>query len=312
MRKLTLCERQIIEALGIYRYLTLKHMVTLGIAKTVDTPRKAANGLACLSKPLVRKFPQKESPTRGKLQYVYSLNERGADAAAELLGVPRADIQFVWTNNTPQFKQYDHIMGLIDIHIAVRQWADGNNHLVAMFNNRLAFTGSNRTAGEQALTIKTKVPLTGQTGLVPDTVLTLMDSVGKPQLLSVEYERGGNTAKAIGKILAYCHAIGSYAIHEKFHFSTERDPLILYVTDTEGEYKAIISRMRRIEGFAEYLPLFRFKTLEAFKADFLGNWHGADIGQPVPLYTPEPEPEEEDAPPLVSHVRTAARAVIGG
>lgn len=309
MRKLTICERRIIEALGTYRYLTHRHMVQVGIAQTVDTARKAANGLANLSKPFVRKFPQGESPTRGKPQYVYSLNERGADAAAEFLGVPRSDVQFVWTNNTPQFKQYDHIMGLIDIHIAVRQWADANNHLVAMFHNRLAFSGSNRSQGEQALTVKTKVPLTGQTGLVPDTVFTLLNSIGKPTLCAVEYERGGNTAKAIGKILGYCHAIGTYAMHEKFHYSTDRDPLILYVTDTEGEYRAIISRMRRIEGFAEYLPLFRFKTLDAFRADFFNGWHGADIGQPVPLYTPEPEPEEEP-PAFVSHVRNATRAAM--
>jgi hypothetical protein len=293
MIELTTAERRIIEALAIYRFLTVEQMLRLRIGKHRDTCYKPAHGLSSGVRPLLRSFIMKPHPSKGRLPNVYSLTEHGADIAAELLMIPRSEVQFIWPTNHPNFAHYEHTTGLIDIHIAVRTWADANNHLVAMFDSRLNFTGGNRRKpGEPALAIKTKIPLTGQASLIPDSVFMLANRLGKPYLFCVEYQREPNTAKLINKIGAYCHAIGTYALHDKFKFTRERDPRVLIITDSASLAREAIKDMRCIDGFADYLPLFRFKTLCDFQGDVFGGWYGADVPEAVTAYSPATMPNE--------------------
>jgi len=122
--KLSPLSTRALEALGTYHYLSASQMHRAGVGASARTAReKALDPLVKRSKPLVLCQPFGWIAGRGRLESIYQLTPFGARALAELW---RCDVSDITYPKTPlKFQRdYEHRKGVIDIHIAFRNWAE--------------------------------------------------------------------------------------------------------------------------------------------------------------------------------------------
>ena len=123
MMKLSPLSTKALEALGAYHYLSASQLHKAGVGASVRSAReKALQPLVKRPRPLVHCQPFGWVAGRGRLESIYQLTPLGARTLAEIWRCHESEIRYPKTKLKFQ-RDYEHRKGVIDIHIAFRNWA---------------------------------------------------------------------------------------------------------------------------------------------------------------------------------------------
>lgn len=264
---MTPVEARTLEALSLYRFLTVEQMQRLGVGNDRkhlgDRLRLLANG------GLIGALSWGVYPGLGRLPRMYHLKAKGASALAAFLRVDVGEVPFV--PGSPKFEM-DHLhrRATVDCHIALTQWAAREGRTVAGFRPYY---------GGQAIRLR----LSGSRTLYPDAVFDLTRPDGKPVLTALEVclDRGGTDRGRIARQMeGHREAMETGALSEAL--KVQRGNRLLAVFEAAASRDAVRDRLRAQTPFAAFAPLFLFGVLDDARDDFGGCWSDLN-GQPVAL-----------------------------
>jgi len=265
----------VLEALEVYRFLTVKQMVRLGISKSETSLRDK------ILRPLKTR---RNAPIKAydlgrwqQLPHIYVLTERGAKDLAEYRQVNAADI--AWPKGGVQFsRSFHHRIAQIDFHIAFRQWADQVGAEIEFVHMDFDKTGSQRNGGATPLT---RIPLSNGKYIVSDGMFCFTLH-GQRLLYCLEIHNQTDTTRVVNQLLQYTDAIQKQTIAKKYELGTQ--PVILSVlmrkpaSDKTPAHK-IIARS------AQPHLLQSFAFMDGFDGNITMSelWHDAD-GKALTLF----------------------------
>ena len=200
-------ERQALalESLRTYRYLTVKHMVKLGVHSNDKRVReKVLAPLKAGKHPLIKAEDFGFVAGKGRLSAIHYLTSRGALVLADYLATGVDDIPYP-TGQVQFSRDYFHRIEFIDIHIALRQWAKSAGHGVEFFHSYYNSTGNQRQANSQLIR-DTQIKLDNGETLVPDGNFLLDMADGQRRLFTLELHKGTNTARIIEQLEKPCQS----------------------------------------------------------------------------------------------------------
>lgn len=264
---MTPVEARTLEALSLYRFLTVEQMQRLGVGNDRkhlgDRLRLLANG------GLIGALSWGVYPGLGRLPRMYYLKAKGAAALAAYLRVDVGEVPFV--PGSPKFEM-DHLhrRGTVDCHIALTQWAAGAGRTV---------TGWRPYYGGQPLRLR----LPGGRTLFPDAVFDVTRADGRPALTALEVclDRGGtDRGRIVRQMEGHREAMEAGLLAEALN--VQRGNRLLVVFEAPASRDAVRERLCAQPAYAAFAPLFLFAVLDDVRADFGGCW--SDLtGQPVAL-----------------------------
>ena len=124
MMKLSPLATRALEALGTYHYLSASQLQRAGVGASARTAReKALAPLVKRARPLASCQEFGWIAGHGRLESLYQLTPLGARTLAELWRCDECDIIYPKTPLKFQ-RDYQHRKGVVDLHIALRSWAN--------------------------------------------------------------------------------------------------------------------------------------------------------------------------------------------
>lgn len=215
-----------IESLKIYRYLTASQMVRLGIYKTEKGLRdKILSKLKAQPYPLIKSVDFGFVAGKGRLPQLHYLTKRGALTLADLHGVGLDTIPY--PIGAVQFsRDYFHRTEFINLHIALRQYAERTGQEVDFFHSYFDSTGNQRQKNSQLIR-DTQVQLNGET-LIPDGNFRLAMHDGQSRLFTLELHKGTNTNKILAQLENHARIIESGLLANKYQHPFDNYVLSVY------------------------------------------------------------------------------------
>ncbi len=261
---------QALEALAIYRYLTVKQLVQLGIAASENVARDhVLKKLKSGRYPLVGVKDFGRWPGYGRLPHVHYLTPRGVKYLAQANGVPESSIRF--PKGGVQFtRDLFHRLGTIDIHIALRLWAAANDYEISRADLYFDKEAGSRSV---AKVCATRLDLQDRGMIEPDGIFILKRGNQVIPLI-VEMHHSDNTARIAQQLNNQAYGIYIGALQKKYACSV--NPIVLSVYDKAHIMPFVQKRLREAEGFDAYMQGFIFNTLERVRTNITKGWSYAD------------------------------------
>lgn len=268
VEKLNVTEYAVMEALRLYRYLTPKQLLRLGVTARKEHLYKTLKSISFGSRSYIAKLDYGVLPGVGRLPSLHYLTRKGAEALAEALLIPLQDVGFpqgaVLIN-----QDYFHRINCLDCQIEISQWASTNNADVLSYDSYFDVTGANRSRTKDTRRAKTKIELNGF-NLIPDAIFQLETEDGKKRLFALEVYNGMATKRVLGQLDKYRQALIQGVISDAFNYPSA--PRIICIFEKPNELVSVQSRMKESSDFEKVIPYFFFKTLDDFKSGFHGGW----------------------------------------
>ena len=283
-------QQDALEALALYRFLTVKQFVRLGISKSESSLRN--NTLHDL------KSRRYKSPVTGKtgnaivaadlgrwqkLPFVHHLTEVGADLLADLWKVAPSEVPY--PVGGAQFgKQFFHRIAQVDFHIAVRLWAKANDAEIHLADMDFDKIGAQRTGGMVA---KTKVQIDQHSFIIPDGIFGLVAN-DTPFLFALEVHDETDTGYIVRQLMRHGNALMNGSLAKKYHQETSN--FVLSVMEetrhtsndaaneeaAQKRVKAVQTRMLRQPYFQSFQQGYFFNTIHQVRRDIREGWTTAD------------------------------------
>ncbi len=264
----------ILENLHRFRFLTVKQMIQLGIAKDRHTLSKNIQVLAGKKGSKTVYIDAQDFgmlPSVGKLSKIHYLTKQGASLLAEGYQVDENEI------NHPKgvkifTRDYFHRVATIDLHILARQFADKYKLDFDFFHTYFEHTGANHSkkANQPKRQALTKVPLKNEKYFIPDCIFQMTDPNGKPWLFTGEIYRNHTTKRTMQQLEKHLYCLQEGAISTLYGY--ERAVRVLMLCESKEAMKALMERTYKNPLFAEAKAYFLFSTPEELTKDFAGNW----------------------------------------
>lgn len=269
-----------LEQLGVYRYLTVRQMLQLGIGKTEKEIRdKILPKLKTTSYPLIKSVDFGFVAGIGRLPQIHHLTKRGALALADLHGIGLDTIQY--PVGSVQFsRDYFHRLEFISLHIALRNYAETTGQTLEFFHSYFDSTGNQRRQNSQLIR-DTQVSLHGK-AIIPDGNFKLAMTDGQKRLFTLELHKGNNTGRILEQLETHAHLIERELLPKKYQHP--HDNYILSVYDHAGTLEAVKRRFQDSDLLREYLNYYAFALVDDLKADFSSGWHYA-TGQAFTVFS---------------------------
>ena len=257
---------QALEALTIYRYLTAKQFVSLGIAASPTVARDhVLKKLKQGRYPLIKTKDFGRWPGYGRLPHIHYLSQRGVKYLAEINTVSERSIRY--PKGGVQFtRDLFHRIAVIDCHIAIRQWAKENGFEVTQSALYFDKRGAQRGQGQIC---DTRLDL-GNMGMIePDGIFVLkFDDFILPLILEVHrYPDSGRIAQQLNK-----HGYGIHIGSLNSKYGVAVSPIILSVHEHEHSMLSVQKRLSEAKGFESFEQGYIFNTVEQFKTDMTTGW----------------------------------------
>jgi hypothetical protein len=264
-----------LEALAIYRYLTAKQLVALDIAASPTVARDhVVRHLKRGRSPLIKTHDFGRWPAYGRLPHIHYLTAKGASCLCEYKGLPANSVRY--PKGGVQFtRDIFHRMALIDSHIALRKWAQGNE-----FSIDFSYQYFDKTGSLQGQICDTRLDLDGGDFIEPDGLFCLSKDKFKLPI-SLEVHRYPDTGRIAEQLQKNAFAIHSQSMASKYGLGVNN--IVLSVHEQANTMKAVQKRVLEAPGFDAYLPGFLFNTLAQVKEDFTKGWTFADT-TPAPHF----------------------------
>ena len=281
IRALTETEFRILDGLRVYRYLTAKQMLRLGVTKNQARLYAVLRGLTEGKRPCVGVMRHGVLPGHGRLPHCHYLTRKGAALLAEALQTDPAEIPYP-KSAAPIRTHYFHRLHCIDVEISVRLWAAANGVTVDYYHAYFDVSGANRSKGKAPRRSLTKIDLKDGTGIIPDAVFQLSWPTGEVRLFVLEVYNQNRTKRMHDKLAEYRYALGEGAINRQFDYP--HAPRILAVFENERFLDLTRTRMAESGAFGkDFASFFFLATLSQVEDDFQSGWATA-IGSPTPLF----------------------------
>jgi len=269
----------VLEELAEYRYLTVDQMLTLGVAKDRGHLGKV---LASLQRPPAQTAPGTRRPReigaldfgvkvgKGRLPRLYYLTPKGAALLAE--ADPYYQDLYVPERVTFFAADYEHRVGTIDLHIALRLWESHHNghELTRM---RRYFDWSRERQGKHPVPL-TRLVVRGGT-ITPDMIFSLQDSEGTTRQYCLEFANGRDTKRVTKQLHAYAAALETETLNKALGIPAGIAVRVLFVFASPAVLERVRARAEHSALISEYAPHFYFKervdcTAELFASDWTG------------------------------------------
>jgi len=255
-------------ALSIYKFLTVKQFVKLGIGASEASVRK--NILPKLHRS--RKPLAKKKKLGLQLPHVHYLTEHGAKYLAELyklsveeIPYPKGQVQFSETLAEHRFAQ-------VNFHIGFRHWAESYSDIEILFADMdFDVTGSKRK-GTFISKTELRVPHSN-VPIKPDGMFGI-ERNGLPLIYALEVHRTTQTKRVITQIKRYMEVLETGAAASKYGLETS--PLICSVHMKGNVLKGVKTALCNTSSFAAFKGAFLFNTFENVANDLTQGWTFAD------------------------------------
>lgn len=272
MKPISEVQLQILEQLNNFRFLTVKQMIELGIAKNKETISRN-----------IRILTDKEGknghigfidfgtfPTIGRLARIHYLLKKGAILLSEALQIDESEINH--PKGVKMFsRDYFHRLQTIDLHISARKFSKQYSLVFDFFHTYYEHTGANHSNNpnqpkRQALT---KIALQ-DSYFIPDCIFQMTDIDGKKWLFTGEIYRGHTTQRTQKQLLKHLVSLQYASISNTYGY--HRAVKVLIVCEEQGAMLALQKRLRNDPLFNNVASFFLFATLEQIKDNFAGGW----------------------------------------
>ncbi len=268
---------QALECLHTYKFLTVKQLQRLGVnghEKSVSRTMKRFFDKRRFRREYVG---QKNFPVvRGadtNLPSVYYLKYQGAKLLAEYYRIPVSEINYPLSE--PAYRQdYYHRIHTVDVHIALRQWAERVGADVGVVDVYFDHVGNTRTGGKKnPLRKQTRIPLgKDEDGrfFEPDLIYLVTMPDGRRQFATVEIHNTRDVKRFLEQMETHAEAITTGAVG--IHYEIEIDNRVRWVFWHEGTMFAAMKRIRASGDFEDLRHLIEFNTIDKVKKDFTDGW----------------------------------------
>jgi len=248
---------EILKAVSRFQYLTLAHMVQLGICSSIQYMRRPVADLSKRQKPLLHTLNYGDNPAYGRREYMYCLTARGV-AILEEWGEEKADIRAP-KNPRLAAHDYQHKKNMITALIEAQKSRPIN--ILDLYYGRAT------ASKKQATTVNWKGKDEEPKVLSPDAILRL----GKV-LISLEMTNGKSYTRDKDKIPAY--TVGLNLLCKKYKHPSK--PVVLFVYEEETAMQNFLkwSRSESVFQSKENKGLFMAKSLSSLTDGcFFTRWH---------------------------------------
>lgn len=257
IERFTDTHQEVLKAVGKYQYLTVSHLVQLGICSSIQYMRRPVADLAKSQKPLLFTLNYGDHPAYGRREFMYCLTQRGVQALKEW-GEPEEQIRRPRNARTaPQ--DYQHKKNMITALIEADKY---QNVTILDF-----YYGRAKGSRKQATTVEWENKDGDIKSLSPDAILRR-----KNVLLSVEMTNGTSFVRDKGKVFSYLSAFRP--IMRKYQHRTA--PVVLFIYENEKTMHRFISWASKLEVLQSknFADLFMVKSLESIKEEgFFKEWN---------------------------------------
>ena len=262
-------------SLSIYRFLTVKQFVRLGIGASEASVRK--NILPKLHRS--RKPLAKKRKLGRTLPDVHYLTEHGARYLSELYKLPIEE--FPYPKGQVQFGEMfaRHRFAQVDFHIGFRKWADSRDDVEVLFTDMdFDIIGSRR---QGTFTKKTEIRIPNETTpIVPDGIFGV-NIKGEARIYILEVHRKTETKAVTEQLKRYMEVLKTGAVAEKYRL--EISPLICSVHMKYNVLKGVKAALTQTDGFDELRGAYLFNTTNRVREAFGKGWGFADDSIAMPF-----------------------------
>lgn len=266
---------KVLQALSLYRFLTVDQMLRLGISKNAKSLRDktlfALRHHKCIHSEKIGSF----------LPDVHHLTKHGRDLLSQIEGV---EIAGSATAKRQPFSALfaRHRFAQVDFHINLHQWASrrGDADLVLELQDFIRPSGKGQ-AGRKSIT-ELAVPGLVNT-IIPDGIFAVSLTTGQTAVYLVEVHRSTQSKAVTDQLSKYFEVIKSGAIGQKYGHAV--NPIICSVHHQPAVLASVKARLTAHPGFAPFKHNFVFHGLDDLNAQFTSGWHFADgkVANPFPL-----------------------------
>ena len=256
-------------ALSKFKYMSRSHFVAYEVAK--KNPSLQNNLTILREKKLINRYSFATVPTKGRMEDLYFLTEKGAKIVAENLDTPLDSIRYP-NRSTTEFKNdYNHRVATVSTMISFVLWAENQGYEIDFFDTYYDKVGSQRKS-ETGVQSKTRLDLPNQTNISPDAIIKY-DGNDKSYLFCIEVYNGKDTKRVIEQLRKLSYATFEGIPSKKYDHPKGNRNLILF--EHESYIQATIDRIKQDPYLSQFEGLerfFYFKSIEAVKNDFGRSW----------------------------------------
>ncbi len=262
-------------ALSIYRFLTVKQFVKLGIGASEASVRK--NILPKLHR--CRKPLAKKRKLGRTLPDVHYLTEHGAKYLADLYKLPVEE--FPYPKGQVQFGEMfaRHRFAQVDFHIGYRQWADSRPDVEILFTDMDFDIIGSRRQGTFISKTEIRVPHSN-VPIKPDGMFGIENN-GTPLIYALEVHRTTETKRVIAQIKRYIEVLESGAAASKYGLETS--PLICSIHMKANVLNGVKTALLKTPSFDPFKGAFLFNTFDNITNNLTQGWVFADDNSANPF-----------------------------
>lgn len=266
---LTPQQANFLTALAKFKYMSKSQFIAYKIAK--KNPSLQNNLTILREKKLINRYGFATVPTKGRMEDLYFLTEKGAKIVSENLDIPLDLVKYP-NRSTTEFKNdYSHRVATVSTMISFVLWAEQQGYDIDFFDTYYDKVGSQRKS-ETGVQSKTRLDLPNQTNISPDAIIKY-DGQGKSYLFCIEVYNGKDTKRVIEQLRKLTYATFEGIPSKKYNHPKGNRNLIVF--EHESYIQATIDRIKQDPYLSQFEGLerfFYFKSIEATKNDFGGSW----------------------------------------
>ena len=271
----------VLQALAKYRYLTVRQMIELGVAKDVGHLRTVLRGFQSAKKQpgaakavlKPREIGQLDYGTlvgKKRLDIHYFLTKRGALLLDE--ECPELAPAHFYTRIKKAANDYLHKVATVDARICLDQWAAQNEQTFSWF--LLYFDRSKPDSNGRSHEV-TRIPLEHM-NIHSDAAFMLCDREGTERLCLFEMANGMDTGRNLKQMQQYALGLDQGAINKHFDYGS-KPPRILYVFENRHLMELVQKRALNDPWLKTYQAHFFLKSFDDLSPDtFASEWYELD------------------------------------
>lgn len=255
MMKLSPLSTRALEALGTYHYLSASQMHRAGVGASARTAReKALEPLVKRGRPLALCQPFGWIAGRGRLESIYQLTPYGARTLAELW---RCDVSDIVYPKTPlKFQRdYEHRKGVIDIHIAFRNWTEGRPEREVLLFDPYYFRPGKRPLTRFRFKPDASLPYDYAKVIEPDAIIKFRED-DKVTLAAIELHWATDTRRIAKQLDRHITALSQNLISERYNF--DKPHVVFSVHKNPTTRRSVQVWFSENEESAAFKPFFRW------------------------------------------------------
>lgn len=272
---------KILEALAVYKYLTVTQFIEIGVKKHKQNINETLKEMRETKKPLIGFVKLGLLPGVGKLPYVYYLEKKGVEVLIDYLNLTLKQINYPVGKATIFSRDYFHRVYCIDFQIALRKWANKKVDSVEFYYNYYDKIGSNRKIGGEKSRTLTRIDIDKEKYIIPDSIFKISKNNANAIYL-FEQHNGKDTKKFLKQFLNHALVIKKHLV--KKIYGTKNDHRVCCVFEEPTIMEAVKRRLQEehviYELFKDY---FLFKTNDMVKEMFFNGWQTYD-GRKITLF----------------------------